>query len=250
MTTEYNPGTSYPYYSGGWEGSYSRHSIFTILKLSLTSNIGYHDRWLIQEIRTLQCQPAWAEYAIDMRYQDGLRTISYTTSSGGTITDTLIKGVYPTVQGEWFGSIPTTPVNWIDATILNLQSLNHYAVLDTIAASLAGSYDQIPVPVNGPNFTSSILNGTQLSWAPLEAGFTWYNTVQVFTNNSKWPTYQSKELRKYKSRTCYERRTSDFANSTQPHRHPRYPVQRQPQQLGKHGPIVPHHRTNFERYGR
>lgn len=183
----------WPHYSASWGEYNPRHLVSTSFEMNLTRHIGMYKEWLLQEVHLLNCQPAWADYTIDVRYRDGLRSISHSTTAGKTIQDTLISGVYPNVIT---GDTSNWSVSWSDDDIRNLKCMNHYALLDTIVHPLAGTYDQVPIPGDGPNITSNI-NSTQHSFYPINPSFSYFNSLKEELYSVQMGSGTSMDIRKY-----------------------------------------------------
>ncbi|KAH7408716.1 hypothetical protein DE146DRAFT_777376 [Phaeosphaeria sp. MPI-PUGE-AT-0046c] len=205
-TAPYTRGAGFTYYSGWWSALIEPHLMSHFFELNLTRQIGYHDRWLLQEVHFLRCQPAWTEYALEMRYEEGVRAFSYTTSSGRSLDETLVSGSYPRMPEDpnsldtsiWWRPSYSTSGQWNTESISNLKCMNLYGLLDAIVASLAGTFDQIPTPVDGPNFTATVLGGIQTEWAPVHASFSyWDSAIEVgngMLNATYWKWGRSKEI--------------------------------------------------------
>jgi hypothetical protein len=180
-TTDYRRGFNVPYCFGWREASDRPSGISRSFSTNVTRYLGYHDRWMMREVQLLRCRPSLTQYKIDVRYKSGISTFAYDTFSRTGLEDTFTSYVYPGQDRHDLTSrmMLNSTLDWSEATIRNLRSINMYAVLDTIVTLLLGNYDQYPVLVNGSQFTSTILNGIQLQWDPMQAGFSYYDSLNM-----------------------------------------------------------------------
>jgi hypothetical protein len=149
-----------------------------------------------------------------MRYNNGIRSFSYDTSAIASIQDTYTKNVYPGQPQFAPGSRETigSTTGWSNETIRNLESINSYAILDSIVSLLLGNYNQIPIPVGGPQFNTTLLNGTELQWDPVEAGVSFWDRWDP--QNGSLPSWffgYGGEIRE--SRSSRHQATTDAAQS-------------------------------------
>lgn len=159
-----------PYYAGACESYDRRRFMFSSFDMTLERLLGYSNvTGLLHEKQTLRCQPAWAVYDVSFGYANGVRSLAHNKSRVMSLEDTFVAGAWPnTTLGDDSG--------WDKTTVQNLKNFNHYAVLDTIVSSLAGSYTQIEEAVDGPNFTFTTENGTKTVYSPVRAAFSYLDT--------------------------------------------------------------------------
>ncbi|KAF2107401.1 hypothetical protein BDV96DRAFT_693411 [Lophiotrema nucula] len=163
------------HYSGAW-GSYDSHrrtsGTFT---MSLKHDLGSSGELWLQELHTLQCQPAWARYQVNIEYSNGLRAFTYDITPGRKLLDTFVGAVSPnfTAKGD---------VGWDTDEIRDLKNINHYGLLDTVVMALAGSYDQLLLAGDGPTFPYTLSNGTILDFYPIQASFTYLSNLNLLNS--------------------------------------------------------------------
>jgi hypothetical protein len=139
--------------------------------MKLTRGVGYYPGFFLLDEFRMQCQPARGKYDVVLRYENGLRTFSHQVTEVETLLDTFVGGVAPD-QGEAPDYKPNTSIPWTQEMIGNLRNINHYAVLDTIVSTLAGSYDQAISNKPGPAFSYKLPNGTTVEFKPVGPSFT------------------------------------------------------------------------------
>jgi hypothetical protein len=177
-----------PHFNSGWGPTNTKHFTSTTFNMNLTKVVGYcptiaeneasrpwttggiSENWgnqetlVLQESQFLQCEPARAKYKISFEYANGLRTLFHHVTTGVTLQDTFMHEVDNDL-------ITNTSVVWNQNRIRTLESLNHYAILDTVVMRLAGTYNQLVAARDAPNFSYKLSNGTTLNCSPLKASF-------------------------------------------------------------------------------
>jgi hypothetical protein len=162
LTSQESEGTDH--YSGAWSNWYSQWFTSEAFVMNLTQVLGSGSGLLLQEVQTLECEPAFATYEVHLEYKDGLRSFSYNKTEGERLSDTFVRRTAPNRTAEG-------GVSWNADQVRNLKNINYYGVLDAVAKALTGSYQQYARKTDNPVFSYRFPNGTNWEFSPTKGSF-------------------------------------------------------------------------------